>query len=375
MNYCTRCLTPDTRPRVVFHKNICNACRRGVEVGKGHYLERKKELRALTEGIKKKQAGPYHCIVPWSGGKDSSAVALHLKNDFGLNPLLVTFNPSCPTPTGNHNRDALLRHGFDSIYIEPNKKVSAALSLRFFIERGNPKLHWDAGINSSIFQEALHRGIKTIFYAEHGESMYGGKVLHSKSEKIRDHTEVIEHQIGDYPENWVDESAGITERALAPYIMPKEDILKKSGIAAYYFGYFVPWDVVENFHYVKKEIDFQTHPKGRTCGTVTNFDSLDDYMDDVYYYLQYIKFGFGRAVRDLSRQIQFGKITRKKAVALAKKYDGEFPKNSLTRVCKFWNISKKEFHKIADLHRPPKIWEKNKNGWRHKHEKNLFGGV
>jgi N-acetyl sugar amidotransferase len=374
MKYCGKCLMPDTRPRVVFHGHICNACLRVAKIEKNDYLARERELHELVAWIKREQKGPYDCIVPWSGGKDSSAVALHLKNDFGLNPLLVTFNPLCPTPTGRHNRNALLRHGFDSIYIEPNKKVSAALSLRFFIERGNPKLHWDAGINSSIFQQAVTRGIKTIFYAEHGETMYGGKVLHEKSEKIRDHNEVVEHQIGDYPENWADESAGIRPESLAPYLMPSQEDLRKSGLTAYYFGYFFPWDVVQNFKYVKSEIDFQTHPKGRTCGTATDFDSLDDYMDDIYYYLQYIKFGFGRAVRDLSRQIQFGKIKRKNALALARKYDGEFPHESLPKVLKFLNISKQKFTQIVDLHRPPKIWVKDSGKWHHKHESKLYQG-
>lgn len=363
---------PDTRPRVVFHGNICNACFRVVNTKQIDYLARKQEFHKLVAWIKQEQKGPYDCIVPWSGGKDSSAVALHLRNDFGLNPLLVTFNPLCPTPTGRHNRDALLRYGFDSIYIEPNKKISAALSLRFFIERGNPKLHWDAGINSSIFQQAVALEIKTIFYAEHGESMYGGKVIHEKSEKIRDHNEVLEHQIGDYPENWEDKSAGIYSNLLAPYIMPTVEQLKKSEVTAYYYGYFFPWDVVENFKYVKKHIDFKTNPQGRTCGTVTNFDSLDDYMDDIYYYLQYIKFGFGRTIRDLSRQIQFKKIKRNRAISLAKKYDGEFPRSSLKRVLNFWKISEEKFRLICDIHRPPKIWQKKSEKWVHKHEKKLY---
>ena len=33
---------------------------------------------------------------------------------------------------------------------------------------------------------------------------YGGRVLKDDSEKIRDYEEVIENNIGDNPENWVD---------------------------------------------------------------------------------------------------------------------------------------------------------------------------
>ena len=35
----------------------------------------------------------------------------------------------------------------------------------------------------------------------------------------------------------------------------------------------------------------ETNPNGRTKGTFTNFDSLDDKIDCLYYYMQYIKFG------------------------------------------------------------------------------------
>ena len=35
----------------------------------------------------------YHCVVPWSGGKDSTSIASKLKFEYGLNPLLVTFSP------------------------------------------------------------------------------------------------------------------------------------------------------------------------------------------------------------------------------------------------------------------------------------------
>ena len=38
----------------------------------------------------------------------------------------------------------MLKYGFDSIYFRPNQKVAKLLAKRFFIERGNPKVAWDA---------------------------------------------------------------------------------------------------------------------------------------------------------------------------------------------------------------------------------------
>lgn len=374
MKYCNKCLTPSTRPRIEFFGDTCNACV-AAQDKKSHvidYEKRRNQFFSLVDVIKRNRGNlPYDCIVPWSGGKDSSAVALKLKIEHGLNPLLVTFNPLIATEVGKHNRDALINFGFDSIFIQTNRKISSLLSRRFLVERGNPKLHWDAGINSAIFRVALQFGIKYIFYAEHGESTYGGKVLHEESERIRDHEEVMEHQIGDYPDNWAD-GVEVKKDDIALYLMPEESELKDAGIEAHYYGYYFPWNVVDNFRYVNSLIDFRRHPLGRTCGTVTDYDSLDDHIDDIYYYLQYIKFGFGRAIRDLSRQIQFGELERDDALKLAKLYDGEYPKESLAHALNFLNISTDEFEAIVDQHRPSSIWEKKNGVWVHKFRANLL---
>ena len=87
---------------------------------------------------------------------------------------------------------------------------------------------------------------------------------------------------------------------------------------------------------MKKNLpDFKENEIGRTEGTFTDFDSLDDKIDDLYYYMQYIKFGFGRASRDASRFIQNGEMSREDAVELVKKYDGEFPSRNIKEVLEY----------------------------------------
>ena len=95
-------------------------------------------------------------------------------------------------------------------------------------------------------------------------------------------------------------------------------------------------------------------------------------MDDLYYYMQYIKFGFGRAIRDLSRQIQNGEITRDEALELAKKYDGEYPEESIGKVCHFLRISEQELINIIDSHRNPKVWRKEDGQWCNKVHETIF---
>ena len=72
---CKICLTPSTRPRVKFKNNfICNACEYQKLKKEINWSERKEELKEICKKYKSKD-GSYDCIVPWSGGKDSSYIA------------------------------------------------------------------------------------------------------------------------------------------------------------------------------------------------------------------------------------------------------------------------------------------------------------
>ena len=53
--------------------------------------DRHTKLMEILESVKSNSG--YHCVVPFSGGKDSASIAYKLKFEYGLNPLLVTFLP------------------------------------------------------------------------------------------------------------------------------------------------------------------------------------------------------------------------------------------------------------------------------------------
>jgi N-acetyl sugar amidotransferase len=362
VEYCTRCVMPDTRPRIAFDtEGVCNACRHAEQKPDVDWDARRDEFLELVERHRSRDGG-WDCIVPWSGGKDSSTVAYRLKFDYGLNPLLVTFSPLIVNEIGSMNRESLIKLGFDHVFFRPNQHVHRHLARRFFIERGNLKVAWDAGVNAIPVKFAVKLGIPLIFYAEHGESEYGGRVLNEASQRQRDLTEVIEHQIGDDPRNWVDDV--IAESDLNPYVYPDSSELDTVGVQALYFGYFFRWSMLENFEFIQTKMPFARHAQGRTPGTFTDFDSLDDKSDDLYYYLQYVKFGFGRAVRDACRMIQNGQMTREEAVELAHLYDGEYPADNLTEVLEYLDMTKPELDAVIDRHRNAEIWDRDDEGWR-----------
>ena len=87
-------------------------------------------------------------------------------------------------------------------------------------------------------------------------------------------------------------------------------------------------------------------------------------MDPLYYYMQYIKFGFGRALRDSSRLIQNKHLNRDKALLYVKKYDGEFPEEDLHKILEYLDCSLIEFNENIEKHRNSEIWHLKGNEYK-----------
>ncbi len=93
MKLCKRCILSEDFPNIFFDsKGICNYCNEWDKKWKGFdYEKAEKRLRIIFKWAKKKKR-PYDCLIPFSGGRDSSYVAWICKNNYKLEPLLVTFN-------------------------------------------------------------------------------------------------------------------------------------------------------------------------------------------------------------------------------------------------------------------------------------------
>ena len=90
LTYCNRCVMPSTKPDLFIDpEGVCSACRyyeRRTEVDWG---QRRQELLAIVERYRSRSGSNYDCIVPVSGGKDSTYQTLRMR-EMGMNPLCVT---------------------------------------------------------------------------------------------------------------------------------------------------------------------------------------------------------------------------------------------------------------------------------------------
>ena len=86
---CTKCLIPNTRPDTYFNEEgVCSACTSYAFRQHIDWTTRKAALEFLLEEQPYNGSG-YDCIVPSSGGKDSTAQVLKLI-ELGARPLVIT---------------------------------------------------------------------------------------------------------------------------------------------------------------------------------------------------------------------------------------------------------------------------------------------
>ena len=97
---CSRCLLPETFPFIVYDDSgVCNYCRDYKIRNQPKPIE---GLLKLLEPYRSKDGTP-DCIVPFSGGRDST-YALHIiKKELGLNPIAFTYDWGMVTDLGRRN--------------------------------------------------------------------------------------------------------------------------------------------------------------------------------------------------------------------------------------------------------------------------------
>ena len=112
--------------------------------------------------------------------------------------------------------------------------------------------------------------------------------------------------------------------------------------------YYLKYNPQDNFYFASENSNFRVNPY-RSEGTYTKYVSLDDKLDNLHFYTWFIKTGRGRATEDAALEVRNGIITRDEAIALVKKYDGEFPKKYFNEILNYLNINEKEFNETIDI--------------------------
>ena len=91
MKKCKKCLLPETYETIEFDQNGCNIYNSNTNLKKNiNWKKREEDLKNLVNKFRGKY--DYDCIVPYSGGKDSTFQLYYVTKILNLKPLVIRFN-------------------------------------------------------------------------------------------------------------------------------------------------------------------------------------------------------------------------------------------------------------------------------------------
>jgi len=349
MRFCKKCLYPENaKPALLIDETgICSGCRYHEDVGKHvDWNKRRSMWRELVEEIKdtsKVNKSNHDVLIPVSGGKDSF-YQVFTALEYGLNPLLVSYNHCFNTSAGNSNLARLVESsGCDHIRYTIGFRTAQRLSSYMMHKCGDLTWHYHAGIYSLPSQVAAQFNISFVLWGEHGFQNLLGMFDANNIVEFTNWSRSEHSMRGITIEDL--ESAGISSRDTWLFEYPSNTKIAKLGLRGVYLSSYFPWKPKEQTVKVAIPNGFQG-VRFRRDRTPNLYSKIEDHANDVHDYLKYLKFGYGRATDDLSQEIREFRISREEAKKIVKHYDPVEPR-SLPYYCKFLGLTLDEFYEIA----------------------------
>ena len=362
MKYCKKCLYPNTKPQLQFdERGICSACNNYKLKDEVDWGKKKEDLLLILEKYRSKNGNNYDCIIPVSGGKDSTFQTYTIKETFGLNPLAVNFHPHDQTEIGRKNLENLKQLGVDCIEFSANPLVYSKLAKFGLVELGDFQWPEHIGIFTIPVQVAVRYKIPLIIWGENPQLEYG-QPTNIDTDTILDR-EWNEKNGGYFLDKIKPKDMtkyGFKTKELIPYIYPSDDDIRQIGVTGIFLGSYIKWDLFKQLDFVK-ELGFSENDELKE-GTYDKWENLDVYFTVFHDYFKFLKYGFGRTTDHASIEIRYERITREQGIELVKKYEGKIPRKYLDKFLKSADISEQEFHDICDKFTNKEIFLTNEDG-------------
>lgn len=364
IRHCKRCVFPETKPDLHLNEEgICSACISAQRKrGEIDWELRKKQFFEKIHASKTPQTSAgYDCVIPVSGGKDSTYQAYFIKEVCGLNPLCVCFETTVVTELGQKNLDNLSKRGVDVIHFKKNDQAYKKMVIEGFRRVGDEMWPNHLGIFTVPIRFAVNFKIPILIWGENPQLEYGSPEGYLET-PILDRRWMEEY--GGLLGNRIQDMIGVdglTERDLTPYFYPSDEEINGIGLRGLFLGHYFFWDARKQLEVVK-EWGFSVKEDGPVEGTYTNYENLDEKMHGLHDYLKFVKYGFGRATDHACIDIRNNRLTRDEAIKLVEKYDGKYPHISIAAFREYTGLSQDEIDKVIDSFTNPVLFERDLNG-------------
>lgn len=349
MKRCTKCGLPETHETISFDaEGVCNICRQ--HEFKKDRIDWTANRKALGELIEEHRGRyDYDCIVPFSGGKDSTWTLYYLVKEFGVKPLVVRFDHGFLRPNLDENVKRTVRHlGVDMMSFTPNWKVVQKLMLQSLLEKGDFCWHCHTGIFSYPMWIALEKKVPLIFWGE-PSAEYTAYFSYDQKEEVDEKRFNRYVNLGISADDMFVRLGGtVDQRDLKPYSYPPLKALRELNYRSVCLGSYIPWDVRMQSEVIQRELGWQGD-RVENVPPQYQYEKIECYMQGVRDYIKYIKRGYSRPSHLVALDVRNGRMTATEGQHLVQQYEGRRPP-SLDLFLEFVGLTEAEFMEIAMGH-------------------------
>ncbi|MBF0164650.1 MAG: N-acetyl sugar amidotransferase [Magnetococcales bacterium] len=350
LHYCVRCCMPETQEGVAFDElGICRACQSAEQKIHIDWTARERDLRTILEQAKSKAGNNYDCIIPISGGKDSTFQLYVLTRIYGMKPLAVTFSHNWFSKTGWYNlQNALQQFNVDHIMFTPNRDLVNRIAKRSLSGIGDTCWHCHAGVGAFPLQVAVRFGIQLLVWGESiaessGRASYATPVHRFDREYFTKVSAKLK------PDEMI--NAELTERDLYPFNVPSAEEVERTGVFGIHLGDYIFWDDERQTEFVRDHFGWR---ETEVEGTYKGYKSAECIMPGMHDFTNYLKRGYGRATFHASVDVRAGLLTREEGFELASRHDRIRPE-AMDYYLKITGMTEEEVHRIMTEKRLPAL--------------------
>jgi N-acetyl sugar amidotransferase len=301
-------------------EGLCKTCQSQAQKQKIDWPARREALGKIFADAKANAGNNYDCIVPISGGKDSTWQMHVLVKEYGMKPLAVTFSHNWFSKTGWYNlMNSLEKFNLDHVMFTPGRELVNRCARHSVETIGDACWHCHAGVAAFVLKMAVAYKIPLIVWgestAEHGRATYDKPDKFDRDYFLRVSAKFTNEQFAcEY----------LSLRDLFPFEVPSAEECEAIGLNGIHLGDYIFWDTEKQVKFIKNKYGW----KGtRIEGAYKDYKSAECSMAGIHDFLCYLKRGYCRASIQASEDIRAGWMTREEGFELAKKYERILPKS------------------------------------------------
>ena len=132
----------------------------------------------------------YDCIIPFSGGKDSTYQVVRMLQ-MGLNPLCVTSTTCNLSEIGRTNIENIKKLGVDYLEMSPNSSIRVKLNRIGLKQVGDISWPEHVGIFTIPVRAAVQFNIPLIVWGENSQNEYGGPAAAANNDILNSSSQFI----------------------------------------------------------------------------------------------------------------------------------------------------------------------------------------